>query len=111
MAFFGDVGMLGGGIIGALGGGPMGAMQGAMAGRSLGGMLDPQKQLEEQVQKQAVGPVDAISRRKAQLDQTPLRQIRESIDSLKYVNNDAMKMELAKPLLQAEYMAKQKGQV
>lgn len=111
MAFLEDIGMLGGAVAGGIasGGSPMGVMQGATLGRSVGGMLSPQEQLQQKIQKQTIGPVDAISRRKAQLDQTPLRQIRDSIDSLKYVDNSEVRAELAKPLLQAEYMARQQG--
>ena len=99
-----------GGAAGAyLGGGVGGASIGASLGNALGDIADPQKEFEHRIQKQQVGPVEtSMSRRKFQLDQIPLRQIRESIDSLKYVNNDAMRMELAKPLLEAEYMAKAK---
>ncbi len=98
-------GAVGGGVVG----GPQGALTGASLGRTAGGMLEPQEQLEQRIQKQNIGPVEtAATRRKFQLDQTPLRQIRDSIDSLKYVNDDAMRMELAKPLLQADYLARNK---
>lgn len=117
MAGLGKFLTLAGGVVGGVlgsAGGPGGAIGGAAAGSSLGGaiggMIDPEKELQQRIQqKQQVGPVEtSMTRRKYQLDQTPLRQIRESIDSLKYVNNDAMRMELAKPLLEAEYMAKAK---
>lgn len=96
---------IGGAIIGGMYGGPGGALAGSNIGSQISNFANQGKQEETGPQ-----PLEtAMSRRKAQLDQTPLRQIRESIDSLKYVNNDAMRMELAKPLVEAEYMAKMKG--
>lgn len=87
---------------GALVGGPAGAG----VGMQLGGMAGASQQ-----QPEGPAPVDsAISRRMQQLDQTPLRQIRESIDSLKYVQDDQQRMELAKPLLMADYAARKNGQ-
>jgi hypothetical protein len=111
MGLFSNITTIAGGIIGGMGSGGAGAAQGAMIGKSFGDAVDPQRAAAQEIQKPQVGPVDAISRRKAQLDQTPLRQIRDSIDSLKYVQNNEVRAELAKPLLQAEYMAKQQGQV
>lgn len=96
---------IGGAVAGGLiGGGPAGAMAGAQAGGMLGGLASqPQQEV------QAVGGGNAMSRRMGQLDQTPLRQIRESIDSLKYIDDPNQRMALAQPLLQADYMARQKG--
>lgn len=85
---------------GAAFGGPAGAGIGAQ----LGGMAGASQQQPEGPA--AVGP---IQRRMAELDQSPLRQIRQSIDSLKYIEDDAQRAELAKPLLQADYMARMKG--
>ncbi len=84
---------------GALIGGPAGAGIGMQVGGMAGSMNQPQQGPE------AVG-TGAMSRRMSQLDQTPLRQIRESIDSLKFVEDDAQRMELAKPLVMAEMKAK-----
>ena len=86
---------------GALVGGPAGAG----VGMQLGGMAGSMNQPAEGPQPIA-GP---IGRRMQELDQSPLRQIRESIDSLKFVQDDAQRAELAKPLLQADYMARMKG--
>jgi len=92
---------------GILGGGLPGAMAGAQAGGMLGGMFSkPEEAGPEPVQ------TSAIDRRLGQLDQSPLRQIREGIDSLKYIQDDQMRAELAKPLMQADYLARNKqGQV
>jgi len=67
---------IGGAIIGGMYGGPGGAMAGAGLGSQLSNVLDNGK-------KEDIDPLESsMSRRKAKLDQTPLRQIRESIDSL-----------------------------
>lgn len=62
---------------------------------------------------ESVGPkqVDTgpISRRMETLGNAPLMQLRSSIDSLKYVESPEQRAALAKPLLQAEYMAKRGG--
>lgn len=88
--------------LGALAGGPAGAGLGMQLGGMAGGMMN-------QPQAQAA-PVEssALSRRKMALDQSPLRQIRESIDSLQYIPDPQQRAELAKPLLQADYMARNK---
>jgi len=104
---------LGGAALGALTAGPGGSLAGASAGAGLGGLLggaisQPQAQ---NTQQQGPAQIDsAMQRRVTQLDQTPLKQIRDSIDSLKFVDQST-RAELAKPLLQAEYLAKQQGQV
>lgn len=95
---------VGGAVVGGVFGGPSGAMTGASAGNMAGGLL--QKAPEASPEAVDTG---AISRRMQQIDQSPLRQIRESIDSLKYVKDDATRAELAKPLFQADYMARMKG--
>lgn len=94
---------LGGAIAGGLFGGLPGAMAGSQLGGLAGGAISPQT---SQPEPQAVE--SAMSRRVTQLDQTPLKQIRESIDSLKFVD-PSIRAELAKPLLQAEYLAKQEA--
>lgn len=102
-------GAVAGGIVGGAGG-PGGAMMGASAGGGLGGMFGGLAQSQ-----QPAGPEpiqaggDAMSRRMGQLDQTPLRQIRESIDSLKYIEDPAQRAELAKPLLMADFAARRKA--
>lgn len=85
-----------------------GAALGGPAGAGIGGQLGG---MAGQMQKQPEGPesVGAIGRRMAELDQSPLRQIRQSIDSLKYIQDDAQRAELAKPLLEADYMARMRG--
>lgn len=97
---------IGGAILGGMSGGPSGALAGANMGGQVAGMVSPQ---QEQSQPQAIET--AMTRRTSQLAQTPLSQIRDSIDSLKYIKDDGLRAELAKPLLQADYMAKREGQV
>jgi len=94
---------------GALAGGAVGGPAGALTGASLGNQAQDLVGSKEIQQPEIEAVPTAMSRRKADLDQTPLRQIRDSIDSLKYVKDDATRMELAKPLLQADYMARQQG--
>ena len=90
--------------LGAMAGG-VGAAPGAAMGSSIGGALGGASQANQPAGPQALetGP---MSRRLEKLDQSPLRQIRDSIDSLKYVDDDATRMELAKPLVMAEMKAK-----
>lgn len=96
-----------GGAAGAYVGGPAGAMQGAQVGSMLGGMAAKPEVQAPQIQDSGT----AIQRRMNQLNETPLRQIADSIDSLKYVKDPVQRQELAAPLMQAQYMAMQKGQV
>jgi hypothetical protein len=103
---FGLAGAIAGGLAG---GGPAGAMAGMQAGQAIGGMVapgSPGRVIEEQ-QGRAVetGPSDALSRRMKSIDESNLNQIQQSIDSLKYVDDEATRAALAKPLLKAEYLA------
>lgn len=89
---------------GAAFGGPVGAGIGMQAGGMVGGMMDANKsQGPAQVQS------SAMSRRMTQLDQSPQRQLRESINSLQYIDDPVQRAELAQPLMQAAQLAKQKG--
>lgn len=99
---------IGGAVAGGLLAGPGGAMAGAATGGGLGGMAGGLLAKAPQEGPQAV-ETGAISRRMAQLNESPLRQIRESIDSLKYIPDQAQRAELAMPLLKADYMARMKG--
>lgn len=83
-------------------GGPVGAGLGMQAGGMIGAASQPPPAPEP--------AQTAMTRRMGQLDQSPLRQIRNSIDSLQYVQDDAQRAELAKPLLMADYMARKNGQ-
>jgi len=89
------------GIGGALGGAP-----GMAVGGQVGGLAGQQKQMPSP---EGVPVSNALTRRQADLGQSPQMQIRESIDSLKYIEDPAQRVEMAKPLLQAEYLMKQKG--
>lgn len=54
------------------------------------------------------GPSDAMGRRMQSLQESPQMQIANSIDSLKYIQDPQQRAELAKPLMQADYMARNK---
>lgn len=88
---------------GAALGGPAGAGIGMGLGQSLG-------QMQAANQPQGAQPVQesqsAVQRRLAQLDETPLAKIRQGLDALQFVEDPAQRVELAKPLLQAEMVAK-----
>ena len=92
-------------LLGAGAGAALGGPAGAGLGMQAGGMLGAGQQ-----QPQGPGAVEAsaLSRRQAELDNSPQMQIRNSIDSLKYIEDPQQRMELAKPLIQAE-MASRKG--
>lgn len=94
-----------GGAIGAAFGGPAGFGAGMAAGSAVGGALTP----EQEEGPQGVQSDSAMSRRMNQIDDSPQMQLRQSIDSLKFVEDPAQRAELAKPLLQAEYLARQQG--
>lgn len=93
---------LGGMAAGAMYGGLPGAMMGGQLGGMVGGMAQG-----EGGQNNDVGNV--VSRRLGQLKETPQAQIAASIESLKDIEDPMLRQELAKPLLQAQYMSNQKG--
>lgn len=98
---------LGGMAVGAFGG-PAGMAAGGQVGSLLGGFASqPESEAPQPIQ------TSAIERRLSSLDNTPQAQIRNSIDSLKYVQDDGLRAELAKPLMQADYLARNQkpGQV
>lgn len=57
-----------------------------------------------------IGPSEAMQKRMQSLSESPRAQLAQSIDSLKYVQDPAQRQALAKPLLQADYLAN-KGRV
>lgn len=86
-------------------------MQGAATGAGLGGVagqvLNPERVNNAPTPVAPVAQPDgAAQRRLSQLDQNPQRQIRESIDSLKYVQDPNLRAELATPLLKAQQAAR-----
>lgn len=95
---------IGGGLVGGVSSGSFaGAMGGAQAGGMAAGFLNPQKpEADNQV---AAGPSDALQRRMANIKQSNLGILNDSIDSLKYVDDPQKRAELAKPLLTAQHMA------
>lgn len=84
------------------GGGLPGAMGGMSAGGAIGGLMTPKPPAAPD----AVG--GAMERRMDQIQNSDLSKLRQSIDSLQYVKDDSLKESLAKPLLQAEFMARKK---
>lgn len=87
----------------ATGGSPQGIATGAQLGGMAGGMMSDKGPQSQTPQLQSSGAMD---RRMQQLNNDPLKQIRDGIDSLKYVQDDQQRQELAKPLFMAEYMAR-----
>lgn len=101
----GKVLQIGGMGLGAFFGGPAGAATGASLGGTLGGLASNNDQ-QQGSQPVASGGSDALQRRMQKLQENPQMQIAQSIDSLKYIQDPAQRAELAKPLLQADYMAR-----
>ena len=95
------LGLLGAGL-GFAAGGPMGAMQGYGMGQQLGGLVSPKQ--APQAEPQMID--NALSRRMNKIENSDISTIRKSIDSLKYIQDPDQRMALAKPLMQAEYLAK-----
>lgn len=104
---------LGGAVAGAFEGGPSGAAKGAQAGGTAGGIINSLAPAAQPAQSQEVeAPGDSAMRRRLQeLDNDPGKQIADSINSLQYIQDPQQRAELARPLLQANYMAQNKGRV
>ena len=109
---------LGGAGLGAflapVGGGVAGASLGASLGGATSGLLNSGNSQGSQPSGPApVGKTQdvgsAIDRRLEALDATPQGQIRQSINSLQYIQDPAERAELAKPLFQADYMMRKQG--
>ena len=94
-----------GGVLGA--GNPAAISTGANIGGMIGGAVGPQEKPSPLIDS------NPMTRRLEQLDQnpSPLRQIRDSVDSLQYIKDPAMRDQLAQPLLQASVAAKLKPRV
>jgi len=102
----GSLMQLGGMAVGAAYGGPQGAALGGSLGGMVGGLAGPEKQpAGPEAVPTSEGP---MQRRMSSLQESPQMQIANSIDSLKYVQDPAQRAELAKPLMQADYMARNK---
>lgn len=107
----GAIGTIGGAIAGGVagmgnpagiaGGAALGSQLGGTAGSLVGGAMAPQ-----QSQPMGAQSGNAMERRKAELDMKPLEQIRDSIDALGKTNDPQLQQAYAKPLMQAEAMAK-----
>lgn len=100
-------GAVAGGILGM--GNPVGIAGGAALGSQLGGTVGGVAQGLQPQQGAGPGAVQggsAMERRKAELDMKPLEQIRDSIDALQKSGDPNLQQQYAKPLMQAEAMAK-----
>lgn len=118
-----DILTLGGGIVGgalgAAGTGGIGAVQGAGAGAALGSTISgfvapPSQSVESEQIRPQVGGLEnsgALSRRMGELQQGSqnIEQIRNSIDSLKYVQDEDLRYKLAQPLTQAAMIAQKEA--
>lgn len=99
-------GLSGGGFAGAAAGGALGGM--------VGGIIDPQElkvPKPQQIKAKTavdVGASSSMNRRLQALQESPLGQVTAGLDSLKYIKDDQLRANLAKPLLQAEYLARNK---
>lgn len=107
----GQLMQIGGAIAGGIYGGPAGAMAGAGAGGMAGNLLGPKPVTANGPDPIDTGGSDALQRRMQSLQQDPQMQIANSIDSLKYIQDPQMRADLAKPLLQADYLSRNKQQV
>lgn len=117
---FGDLLTLGGTALGGYFGGVQGAAAGASLGNMVGGVVAPPTVNQAQVQTPTQGPQsvatqgDAMSRRMSEIGQgdQSMQQIANSIDSLKYIQDDDLRYKLAQPLVAADFAAmKQQGKV
>ena len=79
---------------------PVGAGIGGQVGGMVGGMSSQQAPPPQAIES------NALSRRQAQMDATPVLQIQDSLKALQEIPDPQQRMELAKPLLQADYMAR-----
>lgn len=91
--------------IGAAAGASLGGQLGGMAG----GIMDPVKQTQGPPPPQAIQPNGAVERRLGELNQNPMRQIRESINSLQHIPDQNLRAQVSKPLFQAAQAAKMRG--
>ena len=90
-----------GSVFGGMFGGPGGAAAGGAAGNALVGSMGP-KPGPDHVEN------TALDRRLQELQKDPLQDIRDSIDSLQYIQDPAQRDALAQPLMQAAATQKPK---
>lgn len=109
---------IGGAVAGGVAGGLPGAATGASLGSMLGGIVAPSKVTQssggEIVQPAQTVQAGGMDKRLAELKQSDksYSDLIASIDSLKYIQDDDLKLKLAEPLLRADLAAqKQTGQV
>lgn len=99
-----------GSIVGGIYGGPAGSAAGGMAGNAIGSAVAPGSKGDapKNVTVDQGPDQNALQRRKEAMDNSELGQLRQSIDSLKYLPPE-QQAGLADPLQKAYSMAKQKG--
>jgi hypothetical protein len=95
------------GTVGSVVGGWFGGSGGSAAGGAIGSAIG-EKKAENAAPAAQIKPQSALDRRLKNLEDDPLRQISDSVDSLQYVQDPQQRAELAKPLMQAQYLAQQK---
>lgn len=105
----GNLGTLIGAGLGMYGGGVPGATAGASLGGTLGGAIDENQQGPTVLPVENDSGTQALQRRMDELNQTSLKQIADSINSLKYVEDPQQREALAKPLLMARYVGMNQG--
>lgn len=98
---------LGGAGIGAYFGGAQGAAAGSSLGSAAGGLVAQQN--PTQTAQDVGNGGSAFQRRMSELNNDNQKQIADSINSLQYVQDPQQRAELAKPLLQAQYVAQRQG--
>ncbi len=109
----GTIAPIAGAALGFAAGGPGGAMTGLNIGQSVAGLTaQAPDSPTEGARPQTVQTEgnDSMKRRMQSLNENPLKQIGDSINSLQFVQNDQVRQDLAKPLLQAQYLAMNKKQ-
>ena len=84
-----------------------GGLPGAMAGSQLGGMLGGIAGGDQGSGQSYADSV--ISRRIGQLESKPQMEIAKSLEAVKQIDDPALKEQLARPLLQAQYLGQQRG--
>jgi hypothetical protein len=91
---------LGGAAVGGFFGGPQGAMTGANAGGMINGIVAAPPKPE------GPAPIGAMGRRMAEIDNSPSQVLASSLQAVKQISDPAMRADLARPLLAADYLAK-----
>lgn len=92
--------------IGTIAGTAMGGPAGGAAGGLLGGMMAPKPTAGPEAVSDTGG---AFQRRMQELDNDPLSQIRQGLQAVQQIPDPQQRASLAAPLLQADYIARNKA--